>query len=179
MATIRWKNWWTVSDWCLKTEMGWASLQKARKLRELITSCKNTLWTSWLEIQTDWWYVKEECKRYNNLLVPEKRLRSVTAHITIEKTCSDQWGGTALSTLRRLSAYVLETGIDSTSLGQWAWVLLSSDQKMTRVVVAYQPCALAKSSQGVTDFKQRQQYFQKIGDFRSPRTIFHDHITCW
>ena len=49
---------------------------------------------------------------------------------------------TAMMALNRISAMVIETGVDETGLGRWAWVLISGGGKVTRIVtvIIYQPC---------------------------------------
>ena len=129
------------------------------------------------ETRADWRFVSEEGSRFHNLFLPEKRSRGVAAHNTTERTNRDQWGGTAITTMGRLTTHVINTGSDNSGLGRWAWVLLSSREKRTRIVVAYQPCTPARSSKGGTVFEQHQRHFQQCGDFRSPRSIFYDDLT--
>ena len=85
-----------------------------------------------------------------------------------------------MMTLGQMSGYVLATGVDSTGLGRWSWILHGAgegnDLRKTRVVVAYQPCEPGKNSKGKTTFEQHQQYFEQKGDFWSPRTIFYEQL---
>ena len=49
----------------------------------------------------------------------------------------------------RFASYVLEVGCDYTGLGRWSWILVGSEEKMTRITVAYQPSASKdKNSKG-------------------------------
>ena len=81
-----------------------------------------------------------------------------------------------MMTLGRLSSFVLDTGVDFTGLGRWSWILVGSQEKRTRIVVAYQPCKPGTNSKGFTVFEQQQRYVEPKGDFRSPRIIFFEQL---
>jgi hypothetical protein len=52
---------------------------------------------------------------------------------------------------------------------------VGSGMKKTRIVIAYQPCNFLRSA-GTTVEDQQSQYFQALGDARSPRTIFYEQL---
>ena len=86
----------------------------------------------------------------------------------------DQKGGTAMVAMGRFTSYVLDVGCDYTGLGRWSWILVGSEEKKTRIMVAYQPSALKnKNTKGFTVFEQQERYFESHGDRWSPRTIFY------
>ena len=130
------------------------------------------------ETQCDWRQATAE-SQFNEIFAPGVPKRSVTGYNITEKKekCPwDQRGGTAMMALDRVSAHVIDTGADYTGLGRWSWILLGSGDCRTQVVSAYQPCTPPKSWKGFTVFEQHQRYFEPKGDFRSPRTIFYEHL---
>ena len=77
----------------------------------------------------------------------------------------------------RFASYVLDMGCDYSGLGRWSWILVGSEEKKMRIVVAYQPSASKnKNSKGFTVFEQQERYFESHGDGRSPRTIFYEQL---
>jgi hypothetical protein len=70
------------------------------------------------ETRADWRFMTDEDRRFHNLFLPEKQSRGVAAHNTTEKTSRDQWGGTAITALGRLSTHVVNTGADVSGLGR-------------------------------------------------------------
>ncbi len=101
-------------------------------------------------------------------------------HNVQETTLWDQKGGTALMTIGWMSAFVVNTGVNHTMLGCWSWALVCAGEgggaKLARMVVAYQPCEPGPNSKGSTVFEQQLRYFEARGDFRSPRSIFTEHL---
>ena len=86
----------------------------------------------------------------------------------------DQKGETAMVSIGRFVSYGLDVGCDYTGLGRWSWILVGSEEKKTRIMVAYQPSALKnKNTKGFTVFEQQERYFESHGDRWSPRTIFY------
>ena len=92
-----------------------------------------------------------------------------------EKKLRDQPGGTAMMTIGRLSASVLDTGVDYENLGRWSWILVGGPRKRTRYVVLYQPCS-SYNSAGNSVFAQHEDYFERRGVAISPRTILFDQL---
>jgi len=127
------------------------------------------------ETQADWRFAPEE-QQFENLFGVGQNSRSVVGYNKTESLSRDQKGGTAMMALGRLSGFVLATGSDHTNLGRWSWVLVGSEQKKTRIVVAYQPCEPGRNAKGLTVFEQQKRYFEARGDFRSPRTIFAEQL---
>ncbi len=129
------------------------------------------------ETQCDWSQVDKEDKKFHNILGGEQRKASVSGYNTTEPDGPrNQMGGTAMMTIGRLSSSVVESGCDHTGLGRWSWQLLGRAETRTRVIVAYQPCKPSPTSKGYTVWSQHQRYFQPLGDFRSPRTIFYEQL---
>ncbi len=74
-----------------------------------------------------------------------------------------------------ISSQVTSTGVDTTGLGRWCWMLLGSGRKRTRIVMAYQPSNSGRSA-GTTVKDQQARYFQSLGDACSPRSIFYEQL---
>jgi len=64
---------------------------------------------------------------------------SVVAHNINERMKRNQHGGCAVMAMGRLSAEVVETWVDHYGLGRWCWMRVGSGDKITRIVMAYQP----------------------------------------
>ena len=111
------------------------------------------------EARCDWRFVEGEDRGYENLSSPENPTRSTKGNNITERVNRDQWGGTAKTTIWHFLDYVINMGVDYTGLGHWTWILVGSQEKITRIVMAYQPCLPLKSSKGRTVFKQHKHYF--------------------
>ncbi len=65
-------------------------------------------------------------------------------------------------TIRRMPTFVANTGVDHTMLGCWSWVLVGAGKgggvKLTRIVVAYQPCEPGPNLKGTTALEQQLRY---------------------
>ncbi len=70
---------------------------------------------------------------------------------------------------------VINTGVDTMGLGRWCWMGIGSGCKKTWIVMAYQPSNSGRSA-GTTVKDQHTQYFQALGNARSPRTIFFEQL---
>lgn len=130
------------------------------------------------ETQADWRQVDRE-SHFCDLFGFGQQKKSIVGHnITEEvlKTPRNQHEGTAMVTMGRMSANVLDSGVDYTGLGRWSWQLIGKGDVKTRVVVAYQPSDKSLGSKGFKVFDQQARYFEARGDFRSPRTIFYEQL---
>jgi len=59
------------------------------------------------------------------------------------------------------SAEVVETGVDHYGLGWWCWMRVSSGDKKTQIVMAYQPSSSSSShSAGTMVREQHERYFE-------------------
>jgi hypothetical protein len=122
------------------------------------------------ETQVDWRMVPQN-RCFLDLFGNSSETRSVVAHNTNEHMRPNQYGGCAMMALGTLSPKVINSGIDSTSLGRWCWICLGSGTKKMQIVMVYQPSNLVWSA-GTTLKDQHSRYFCALGDARSPRTIF-------
>ena len=66
---------------------------------------------------------------------------------------------------------VLETENEATGLGRCCWMKFSGRNTVTRVIVAYQPCATRKNARSAT-IAQQCQYWYMEGNYQCPRKLF-------
>jgi hypothetical protein len=88
--------------------------------------------------QIDWQQVPQ-ARKFQNLFGAGTETRSVFAHNINKRMRPNQFGGCAMMAFNTISSQVISTGIDTTGLGRWCWMLLGSGRKRTRIVMAYQP----------------------------------------
>ena len=126
------------------------------------------------ETQIDWRQVPQ-ARKFQNLFGVGTETRSVVAHNVNERMRPNQFGGCAMMAFNTISPQVVSTGVDTTGLGRWCWMLLGTGRKQTRIVMAYQPSNSGRSA-GTTVKDQQARFFQSLGDARSPRTIFYEQL---
>ena len=90
------------------------------------------------ETQIDWRQVPQ-ARKFQNLFGAGTETRSVVAHNINERMRPNQFGGCAMMAFNTIAPQVISTGVDTTGLGRWCWMLLGSGRKRTRIVMAYQP----------------------------------------
>jgi hypothetical protein len=75
------------------------------------------------ETHTDWGYVTDKDNKFHSIFGRGQQTQGAVGHnINDEEIKCDQWGGTYVTTIGRLSSFVAEAGVDSTGLGRWSWV---------------------------------------------------------
>ena len=80
-------------------------------------------------------------------------------------------------TAGHFSSFVTEVGSDASGLGRWSWLHVGGGGKTTRMIEAYQPCALGKHrTMGKMVWDQHHQYFEARGEIRNPRTMFKSDL---
>ena len=158
----------------------WSTLQlwKSFKRVETIEHLRRTYEVDILlgaEHRTDFRFA-EEAQKFANLFGAGEPRRGMAGYNTTEpKRTRELYGGTAAMAFGRLAGQVIEVGADETKLGRWTWILFGNGNVRTRVIVAYQPCT-PSSKAGDTVFAQQARYFESIGNFTSPRTLFYTHL---
>jgi hypothetical protein len=121
----------------------------------------------------DWRYITDKDDKSHNLFGCGQGTQGAVGHnINDEKIKRNQWGGTCVTTVGRLSAFVTVTGVDSTGLGQWSWVQTGSGGKTMRVIMAYQPVNLRQWTKGKTVWDQHVRYFEARGEIQTPWAMF-------
>jgi hypothetical protein len=124
--------------------------------------------------QIDWRQVPQ-AQRFHNLFRVGTETRSVVAHNINERMCPNQFGGCAMMAMSTIAPEVIDTGVDTTGLGQWCWMRIGSGRKKTRIVMAYQP-SNSGCSAGTMVKDQHSHYFQSLGDPCPPRAIFFEQL---
>jgi hypothetical protein len=77
----------------------------------------------------------------------------------------------------QLSAEVVEMGADHCGLGRWCWMRVGSGDKITHIVMAYQPSGSRSSNTAGTMVReQHEQYFEARGNLRSAKAIFFEQL---
>jgi Reverse transcriptase (RNA-dependent DNA polymerase) len=85
-----------------------------------------------------------------------------------------QAGGVSQWTVEDMSTRLVNTGIDSSGLGRWAWQRIQGRQGVaTRIITAYRP-VVGKYPGSVA--AQQQAHFDKVGREGDPRDIFTDDL---
>ena len=102
------------------------------------------------EAQCDWRFADKDSQFKELFAFGKKQKCGVGHNIIEEKTVQDQKGGTAMTTIGRLTTFVIESGCDLTGLGRCSWQLVGKGETCTRVVVAYQPSDPGSNSKGFT-----------------------------
>jgi hypothetical protein len=122
------------------------------------------------ETHTDWRFINEEDNKYCNLFGNGLLTRGVCAsNINDRKVRHNQWGGTCISAVGQISAFVTEVEVDSTGLGRWSWMYVGGGGKQTHVILAYQPCnPKRRTTRGETVWDQHTRYFEVRGEVRDP-----------
>ncbi len=114
--------------------------KKIRQLNKLMSDY-GVFFLARCETQTDWRFITEEDNKYCNLFGNGLPTRGMCVSNTNDgKVKRDQWGGTCISAVSQILAFVTEVGVNSTGLGHWSWMYVRGGGKQTRVMLAYQPC---------------------------------------
>ncbi len=130
------------------------------------------------ETRTDWRFIKKEEDRFCNLFGNgQPTCGSHALNMNNHQIKRDQWGGTCITASGRFPSFVTLTGADTTGLGRWSWIYIGGGGKLTRVIVAYQPCSPKnRRTMGETVWDQHLCYFESRGEPRDPRSMIHHDL---
>ena len=147
--------------------------RKIRQINKLIKDYGVDIMAGY-ETRTDWRFVTMEANKFENLFGNGLPTKGVCASNTNDgKIKRDQWGGTCIMAVGRLSSFVTEVGVDASGLGRWAWVYVGGCGKHTRIITAYKPCNSGRrETRGGTVWNQHARYFEARGEIRNPRAMF-------
>ena len=95
--------------------------------------------------QADWHQATDE-QQFRSIIGVGMDTRSVVAHNINEGMKCNQHCGCTMMAMGRLSAEVVETGVDHYGLGRWCWMRVGSGDKITCIVMAYQPSGSRSSN---------------------------------
>lgn len=105
--------------------------------------------------------------------VSARSVRGYNKHDNIHR---GQEGGTAIIGINQATSLVLKSGVDTSGLGRWSWMLLEQlPGHRTRLVSAYQPCANRQGGYA-SCYSQQRAYHREQGDRRCPRFLFRLHL---
>ncbi len=107
-------------------------------------------------------------------------LRLVMAHNIMEYDDTfgkHQPGGTGMVCQHEFAQYARKSSVDLRSLGRWcSWSFSCNLIHVTRIVVAYRPCA--RKMKGLkTVYEQHTQYIQSQGLQTDPVTLFDSDLS--
>ena len=95
-------------------------------------------------------------------------------HESIERF---QWGGTSVIAFDTLANMSRASGADESGLGRWSWIQLEGhNNRLVRVVSAYNPCR-TPTSKFATVYSQHKRYYLTKDDDRCPRLRFRQDLT--
>ena len=105
-----------------------------------------------------------------------KKIKVSQANNKNENVEKSQYGGTAVVAFDEAAMRATsKTGVDTTGLGRWAWMLFEGKQRhRTRIISAYNPC---KSMGDETVYMQQKRYFLSKGKEVCPREQFIMDLT--
>jgi hypothetical protein len=82
--------------------------------------------------RTDFWFVTEEDNKFCNLFGRGQPTKGVVAqNLNGEKIRRDQWGGTCMVAVGRISSFVKGTGTNTTGLGRWCRLYIGGCSRTT------------------------------------------------
>jgi hypothetical protein len=103
--------------------------------------------------------------------------RSIVAYNFDKWMQQNQHGGCTMMAMGSFSAEVLEAGVNPYGLGRWCWLKVGSGNKMTLIVMAYQPSrSRSSNSAGTTVQEQHECYFVARGNLHPACTIFFEQL---
>jgi hypothetical protein len=103
--------------------------------------------------------------------------RSIVAYNINKRMQQNQHSGCTMVAMGRFSAEVLEAGVNPYRLGHWCWLKVGSGDKMTQIVMAYQPSGSRSSNSARTTVQEQHEcYFEARGNLRPARTIFFEQL---
>jgi hypothetical protein len=110
----------------------------------------------------------------------EHELQLVTAHNMMEYDDifgKHQPGGTGMVCRHEFAQYARKPSVDPRGLGRWcSWPFSCNPIHMTRIVVAYRPCA-RKVKRLKTVYQQHMRYIQSRGLQTDPVTLFDSNLS--
>jgi hypothetical protein len=133
-----------------------------------------------MELNFNWTKVNSSSNLASWFHKEERKLRLVTAHNTTEFDDifgKHQPGGTGMVCRHEFIQYARKLSVDLRGLGHWcSWPFYCNPIHVTRIVVAYQPCA--RKMKGLkTVYQQQVRYIQSRGLQADPVTLFNSNLS--
>ena len=169
---IIWENWNSLKYFTEKDHNRIRTIEEIRKHwnADLVGGC---------ELMVDWSQADDD---FFDLFGMGEERRGAAAYNKKESNERAQPGGTSLMAFGQISPYVTKVTPDSTGLGRWVTLTLSSGSKVVNVVMAYRPCfpssirRRGKDRLGSTVWEQQDRYFRARGEFRDPLEMFDTQL---
>jgi hypothetical protein len=130
-----------------------------------------------MELNFNWTKVNSSANLASWFCKEEREMRCITAHNTQEFNelfGKHQPGGTGMVCRHKFLQYARKPSLDPRGLGRWcAWPFFCNPSHVTRIVVAYRPCACKVEGLN-TVYQQHVRYIQARGLKYNPVELF-DH----
>ncbi len=135
---------------------------------------------TFMELNFNWLKVNSSANLALWFQEEEHELRSVTAHNTTEfdeAFGKHQPRGTGMVCRHEFAQYARKPSVDPRGLGRWcSWPFYCNSIHVTRIVVAYRPCA--RKAKGLkTVYQQQLGYIQSCGLQTDPVTMFDTNLS--
>ncbi len=163
-------DWEDGTMWILVCQMGGCASTEAREYKiaatEKLTRKYDINICLFMELNFNWTKVNSSANLASWFCKEEREMHCITAHNTqeIDKLFGKhQPGGTGMVCRHEFLQYTRNPSADPRGLGRWcAWPFFCNPSHVTRIVVAYQPCA--RKVEGLkTVYQQHVQYIQARG----------------
>lgn len=94
-----------------------------------------------------------------------RQIRVASSNNCYESIERFQWGGTSAIAFDALANMLRASGADESSLGRWSWIPLEGhNNRLVRVVSAYNPCCTS-TSKFATVYSQHKRYYLTKNDY--------------
>jgi hypothetical protein len=134
---------------------------------------------AYMELNFNWSKVNSSANLASWFQEDGRELRLVTAHNKMEFNevfGKHQPGGTGLVCRHEFLQYAKSPSIDPRGLGRWcSWPFSCNPKHVTRIVVAYRPCA-TKTKGLKTVYQQHLRYIQSKGLQTDPVELFNHNL---
>ncbi len=135
---------------------------------------------AFMELNFNWSKVNSSANLASWVQREERELHSVTAHNKTEFSevfGKHQPGGTGLICRHKFLQYAKTLSINPRGLGRWySWPFSCNPKHVTRIVVAYRPCA--RKTKGLkTVYQQHLRYIQSKGLQKDPVELFNRDLS--
>jgi hypothetical protein len=168
----------------LVSQMGGCASMETREIKmaateKLIRTYDINL-CAFMELNFNWSKVNSSANLASWLQDEERKLRSITAHNTLESDGTfgkHQPGGTGMVCRHEFIQYARKPLVDPRGLGRWcSWPFSCNPIHITRIVVAYRPCQ--RKSKGLkTIYQQHMRYIQLRGLKTDPTALFDTDLS--
>jgi hypothetical protein len=167
----------------LVSQMGGCAKMKTREIKisttEQLIRKYDISFCAFMELNFNWTKVNASANLASWFHEEEREPRSVTAHNTTEFDGTfgkHKPGGTGMLYRHKFVEYARKPSVNPRGLGRWCfWPFYCIPTHVTRLVVAYRPCA--RKAKGLkTVYQQHMQYIQTRGLQTDPVMLFDSDL---